>query len=234
MSSISTLLSDAKRQSLRLYEELNKLESTNPAFDRNVASIESRVEASLGELDQKLRTLKKLATQETASRRPLWEAKVRSVKATSENLRAMFSEYRSRVEQSDTIQQQRDALFGDAESGMLPQSEAELRVREADSISRSTQMVDEYTEMSQASLSALRNQGRKMKSAHRKLYDIANSLGVSRSILRVIERRSFWDKLLVYGGMATTLFVMIFMWRYTRAGAPVAEDPMKMHNHNGI
>lgn len=233
MSSISSLLRGAKSQSLRIHDDLIQLEQSNPAFDSNVASLESRVNTALAELEVKIRKLRKLAAQESAARRPLWEAKVRNISSTCANLRATFDDHRTKVARSETIQQQRDALFGDAEGGMLARTDAELFGQEADSIARSNRMVDEYTEMSQANLEAIRRQGVQMKSAHRKLYDIANSLGVSRSLLRVIERRSFWDKLIVYSGMVVTLLVMFFMWRWARTVKPPTEARMTSV-HNGM
>ena len=44
-----------------------------------------------------------------------------------------------------------------------------------------------------------------LKGVQRKVLDMATTLGMSNSVLRVIERRQFWDKLLVFGGMLLTL-----------------------------
>lgn len=40
-----------------------------------------------------------------------------------------------------------------------------------------------------------------LQSAHRKMLDTLNSVGLSDSLLRVIERRQLLDKVIVYGGM---------------------------------
>ena len=40
-----------------------------------------------------------------------------------------------------------------------------------------------------------------LQAAHRKMLDALNSVGLSDSLLRVIERRQRLDKWLVYGGM---------------------------------
>ena len=44
-----------------------------------------------------------------------------------------------------------------------------------------------------------------LQSAHRKMLDTLNSVGLSDSLLRVIDRRQTFDKLLVYGGMVSPL-----------------------------
>lgn len=55
---------------------------------------------------------------------------------------------------------------------------------------------------------------------HRKALDVANKLGISNSLLRVIERREFGDKMLVYCGMLGTLVFLFIVYRYTRGAAP--------------
>ena len=45
-----------------------------------------------------------------------------------------------------------------------------------------------------------------MQSAHKKMLDTLNSVGLSDSLLRVIDRRQTFDKLLVYGGMVKFSF----------------------------
>ena len=80
---------------------------------------------------------------------------------------------------------------------------------EADSLNRSHQMMDEMATMSRSILSSLSDQRSRFKGAHRKLLDVANTLGLSNFIIRAIERRESVDKLIVYGGM---LFVLGFIW----------------------
>lgn len=46
-----------------------------------------------------------------------------------------------------------------------------------------------------------------------------NSVGLSDSLLRVIERRQAWDKLLAYGGMLLTLlFIGVLYWYFKMSG----------------
>ena len=47
-----------------------------------------------------------------------------------------------------------------------------------------------------------------LQSAHRKMLDTLNSVGLSDSLLRVIDRRQTFDKLLVYGGMVGLWFCL--------------------------
>jgi hypothetical protein len=47
------------------------------------------------------------------------------------------------------------------------------------------------------------------QSAHKKLLDVGNTLGLSRSVMRMIENRQNLDKMIVYGGM---LFTLLFLF----------------------
>jgi len=54
----------------------------------------------------------------------------------------------------------------------------------------------------------------RLKGAQRKALDVINSLGLSDSVLRVIERRQFRDQVIVYGGIAlVTIVVLYLLWR---------------------
>lgn len=55
------------------------------------------------------------------------------------------------------------------------------------------------------------------QSAQRKALDVLNSIGLSDSVLRMIDRRQQWDKWLTYGGMAVTLLVLALLWWWMRA-----------------
>ena len=48
---------------------------------------------------------------------------------------------------------------------------------------------------------------------------MANTLGVSNSVIRVIERRQLVDKAIVYGGMLLTLWLLWFVFVHLRRPA---------------
>ena len=53
-----------------------------------------------------------------------------------------------------------------------------------------------------------------MQAAHKKVLDVANTMGLSQSLIRIIERREFVDKMIVYGGMLLTLGLLAWCWSY--------------------
>ena len=79
----------------------------------------------------------------------------------------------------------------DAESGSMK------------SVRRSGSMVDELLEQS----ATLRN-------VKRKVFSLLDKMGVSSSLLRVIDRRQRLDAILVYGGMFATVLILFIVWMF--------------------
>ena len=77
-------------------------------------------------------------------------------------------------------------------------------------------MVDELSTMADAVMGSLRGQRGTLKSAHRKVLDIASMLGVSNNLMRVIERRTLGDRILVYGGGAVLIALILLLGWYVR------------------
>ena len=63
-------------------------------------------------------------------------------------------------------------------------------------------------------LDGLRYQGSTLKGAHRKVIDLANTLGLSNTVIRAIEKRSTQDKYILIAGMIFTLICLYFILKY--------------------
>ena len=48
------------------------------------------------------------------------------------------------------------------------------------------------------------------------MLDAATSLGLSKSVIRVIERKSAQDRVIFWAGVAATLLVLYLVWKYVR------------------
>lgn len=63
-------------------------------------------------------------------------------------------------------------------------------------------------------LESLRNQRGTLKGAHRRIMDMANTLGLSNATMRLIERRVSEDKVILIGGMLITIVIIILVIIY--------------------
>ncbi|OQR82714.1 hypothetical protein ACHHYP_15627 [Achlya hypogyna] len=100
--------------------------------------------------------------------------------------------------------------------GLNQANDIALLSQEHESLGRSSRMVNEITELSYLTLGNLSDQRERMKGVQRKVLDVANRLGLSSSLLRVIERRDAVDKWIVYGGMIVVLGFMYICVAYLR------------------
>eukprot|EP00040_Diaphanoeca_grandis_P036546 m.233364 g.233364 ORF g.233364 m.233364 type:complete len:217 (-) comp33640_c3_seq17:102-752(-) len=65
-------------------------------------------------------------------------------------------------------------------------------------------------------LGELRAQRDRMKGMQRKVIDIVNTLGLSNTVMKLIEQRTMQDKVILFGGMGVTLFLMYMSYSYIK------------------
>lgn len=74
--------------------------------------------------------------------------------------------------------------------------------------------IDDMLSSGSETMSSLRKQRETLKSARTKMLDLSNTLGMSQTIMRLIEKRSSKDKILLFGGMAVFTLFMLLVWFY--------------------
>eukprot|EP00929_Paragymnodinium_shiwhaense_P029972 TRINITY_DN17069_c0_g1_i1.p1 TRINITY_DN17069_c0_g1~~TRINITY_DN17069_c0_g1_i1.p1 ORF type:complete len:217 (-),score=68.45 TRINITY_DN17069_c0_g1_i1:71-721(-) len=119
--------------------------------------------------------------------------------------------FRAKKEEDD-----RKALFGDQERKKGADDEMSGLLNERNSLNKSSAMLDDALDQGKAILGNLVDQNKVLKGARRKLLDAANVMGISASLVSVIDRRQKGDKWLIYGGMVLTLFVLFSLWYLLR------------------
>ena len=80
----------------------------------------------------------------------------------------------------------------------------DLRVLES-----TNRVANEVKEISIAVLESIRNQNEILKRAKKKLYEIGIQLGLSRELIKTIERRQYGDKIIV--GLFMLVIVIVFV-----------------------
>ncbi|KAK0044903.1 Golgi SNAP receptor complex member 2 [Biomphalaria pfeifferi] len=63
-------------------------------------------------------------------------------------------------------------------------------------------------------LTSLRDQRVTLKGAHRRLLDITNTLGLTNTVMRLIEKRTSQDKIIMVVCMLICCLVMYLVWKY--------------------
>jgi len=63
-------------------------------------------------------------------------------------------------------------------------------------------------------LDQLKNQRGSLKGIRKRMLDIGNTLGLSSTVMRMIDKRGTQDKWIVYGGMILTCIIMFLSVKY--------------------
>ncbi len=74
--------------------------------------------------------------------------------------------------------------------------------------------MDDLLSHGQTILENLRDQRLTIKGIQKKVLDVASVLGMSNTVMRLIERRSEGDKYILFGGMAATCVIMYIVVKF--------------------
>ncbi|XP_061357648.1 membrin-11-like [Gastrolobium bilobum] len=149
--------------------------------------------------------------------RDLWKRKVEQIAEEAELLRESLEKYNSRNQTRMREARERAELLGRANGDSAhvlrifdEEAQAEQSVRS------SARELENANAIGVAILSSIHGQRERLKSAHRKALDVLNTVGISNSVLRLIERRNRVDQWIKYAGMLlTVIFLFAFvLWRH--------------------
>ncbi|RDX71882.1 Membrin-11, partial [Mucuna pruriens] len=156
--------------------------------------------------------------------RDLWKRKVEQIAEEAESLRASLDKYnlrnRNRMREANERAELLGRAVGCSYHALNGDSAHFLRIFDDDtqaiqSVRTSSRELENANALGEAILSSIHGQRERLKSAHRKAWDILNTVGISNSVLRLIERRNRVDQWIKYAGMLlTVIFLFAFLWRH--------------------
>ncbi|RAL51981.1 hypothetical protein DM860_016479 [Cuscuta australis] len=151
------------------------------------------------------------------SQRDLWKRKVEQVAEEADSLKDCLNKYDLRDRKRIQEAQERAELLGRANgssSHILRIFDEEAQAMQ--SVRRSSKMMEETFATGAAILSKYSEQRDRLKHAQRKALDVLNTMGLSNSVLRLIERRNRVDKWIKYTGMVVSVVILVVVWKWTR------------------
>ena len=162
-------------------------------------------------------SMKSMSGISAGREKALWERKINQVleEATSlqnslDRCRAHAQEYRQEeAQRQELLRRKKNIGVGSRD----PESNVDADLQAKERIRRSKQVAEEAYQTGVSALAAMAQQRDLLKSAHRKVLDVLNTVGMSDSVLRIAERRISVDKMIAYGGMAI-ITLLIIVWLY--------------------
>ncbi|XP_071707689.1 membrin-11-like [Rutidosis leptorrhynchoides] len=213
---LSELYQRSRRLLLKTRDDLEKIERLAGSVDSPELSVSvrrdiSQIQTLCSDMDGLWRSVA------SKPQRDLWKRKVEQVAEESDSLRESLDRYMQRQQRRIQEAQERAELLGRANgesSHVLRIFDAEAQAME--SARNSSRMLEEASATGAAILAKYSEQRERLKGAQRKALDVLNTLGLSNSVLRIIERRNRVDQWIKYAGMILTLIVVIAFFRWAR------------------
>ena len=74
--------------------------------------------------------------------------------------------------------------------------------------------LDNILDNAESNLLGLTSQREQLKGVKQKMLSIANQLGMSQPVIRLIGKRADQDKLILWGGIVIVTFILFIIWKY--------------------
>lgn len=173
---------------------------------------------SLDELSRQLDIMGDMLQRETPAQRQVWTMKIKELREDAASVRRQGLYYTQMTSAASRHEKGREELLAlrqrrkKTSNGTVDHSALSELAEESDSWASSHNMVNELIGSGQASLSSLVEQRQRLKGVKRVLFQMTNKLGLSNSLMRIVERRDVTDAYLVLGGMVLTIIVLYLCW----------------------
>mmetsp|Transcript_134841 Transcript_134841/g.336452 ORF Transcript_134841/g.336452 Transcript_134841/m.336452 type:complete len:236 (-) Transcript_134841:63-770(-) len=155
-----------------------------------------------------------------AKSRILWQRKAERLEANAATLQEAIEKQLGQFYKVKKEVEDREKLFGRGERDRKakggPDDDMRSTLKENAALRESANQLDEIISQGRSIFSNIVDQNKILKNTKKKILDVASSMGVSASLVNVIDRRNKEDKWLVYGGMILTLFILFSLWYLLR------------------
>lgn len=182
-------------------------------------SIEAAIQSEIDTIISNCERLDILVHKEPLSRRQNAKLRIDQLKYDTRHLQAALRMYQHEIFKKRQEEKEREELLSRrfTRNSMSEQDTTILidhSVQHNMSLQNANRGVDDMLRSGSSILENMREQRNTLKGAHRRMIDIANTLGLSNTTMRLIERRASEDKYILFGGMFITLVVIILLILY--------------------
>eukprot|EP00033_Pygsuia_biforma_P004531 GCRY01004971.1.p1 GENE.GCRY01004971.1~~GCRY01004971.1.p1 ORF type:complete len:204 (-),score=27.49 GCRY01004971.1:93-704(-) len=190
------------------------------AFDlaQELEIIEAQHKADTSHINQRIEELRAMIVDienltNDSGPRDIWSVRKNQLKDDLSSLERRLRLYTAKVKRRMADAEERANLLGRVNPNST-QIVVDNMYEERQKIEESDRLLDGYIASGLASLEKLQAQKQIFKNARQKILDIANSLGLSNTIMKVTRRRIIVDRIIMYSLMVFTLLTIFLMWWY--------------------
>lgn len=192
---------------------MSNLEKTDR---QSVHLLENELFGRIEQIFNQLERLEILASKEPPNRRQNAKLRVDQLKYDVQHLRTALQNFQHRRYTREAQEREREELMSrtfttnDADTSIPIDETLQLN----SSLHSAHRNMDGIIANGGSILDGLRDQRGTLKGTHKKMLDVANMLGLSNTVMRLIERRATQDKFIMIGGMLATCVFMFLVIRY--------------------
>lgn len=191
-----------------------KLEKSSPS---EAHLVENEISAILNETGINCEKLSFMVNKELPHRRMTARTQVEQLKYDCNHYRtALKNAVHRRLAKEEDARAREELLSktfrtNDAEATSIMIDHSLVQNRSLQNVHRG---VDDLLGSGSNVLQNLKEQRGTLKGAQKKILDIANTLGLSNTVMRLIERRTYQDKFILFIGMFVTCVIMFLVYKY--------------------
>uniref|UniRef100_H2YWG3 Golgi SNAP receptor complex member 2 n=2 Tax=Ciona savignyi TaxID=51511 RepID=H2YWG3_CIOSA len=212
---METLYHQTNRMVHEVQQNMGRLET---ASDHEVYVVENSIKAQIEQIMGNCERLDILVNKEHPTRRQNARMRVDQVRYDSQHLQAAVRNFEHRRHMKSQQRKERDLLLrttfktNDEENTAINIGDAQINHHT--SLMNSHKGIDDLISHGSSVIENLRSQRGTLKGVKTRMLNIANTLGLSNTVMRLIEKRTTQDKLVLFGGMLATSLVMFLLWKY--------------------
>ncbi|KAJ2844678.1 protein transport protein bos1 [Coemansia brasiliensis] len=203
----------AQRVLHKLKQDVSELDLLATTEDATV--IQGAIAQNLQTLSKRITEYRSVGRQEANERKRTTMLDRASTMADEhEQLKRRFEKIKQRRASQTTYTNERNELFQRTQNSGRTQMDTAIVMDPQDEEAfwhRSEQALDGYIAQGMASLQNLREQRGLLHDAHRRILNADDTLGLSRSVIKLINRRTTQDKIILGGGMVVTCILIYFI-----------------------
>ncbi|CAL8315029.1 unnamed protein product [Arctogadus glacialis] len=210
---METLYHQTNKEIHEVQSYMGGLEKTDR---ESVHLLENDILARVDRIFTHVERLEILASKEPPNRRQNAKLRADQLKYDIQHLQTGLRNFQHRRYQRDAQDREREELMSrtfttnDADTS-IPMDET---LQMNSNLNNAHQGMDDLLGSGSSILNGLRDQRGTLKGTHKKMLDVANMLGLSNTVMRLIERRATQDKLIMVGGMLLTCVIIFLVIRY--------------------
>ncbi|XP_067667855.1 Golgi SNAP receptor complex member 2-like [Haliotis asinina] len=192
--------------------DLGKMERC-PADSVHV--IENEIQAKIDHVISYSERLTLLVNKEPPTRRANAKLRVDQLKYDCQHLQAALRQLQHKRYVREEEEREREALLTTSFTANDDTSIfIDASVQHHSRLQNAHRGLDDAIGSSSSILQNLRDQRGTLKGVHKKILDITNHLGLTNTVMRIIERRTAQDKIIFFVGVIVTCIIMYLVWKY--------------------